>query len=181
MRRVSGIWCFQRYSRRHPSTSVNPHGIARGPSGLCQANYVLKSLHLQARGDPFPVPLDLEHTHTLQSAFVSLRRCAVVPSWPEGKIWLAICGSVRTWAYNPLNLGSSVRISRRRVERIMGTYFAGAGPRRKSILKAILAVTLTGAVCVPLWSAQSQTPDWQAAAGGNMVFDTASVHESATA
>jgi uncharacterized protein (TIGR03435 family) len=60
----------------------------------------------------------------------------------------------------------------------MGTYFAGEGPRRKPILKAILAVVLTGAVCVPLCSAQSQTPDWQAAAGGKMVFDTASVHES---
>ena len=63
----------------------------------------------------------------------------------------------------------------------MGTHFWDAGSRHKPILKAILAVALTGAVCVPLCSAQSQTPDWQAAAGGKMVFDTASVHESTTA
>jgi uncharacterized protein (TIGR03435 family) len=63
----------------------------------------------------------------------------------------------------------------------MGTYFSDAGSRHKPILKAILAMVLTGAVCVPLCSAQSQTPDWQAAAGGKMVFDTASVHGSTAA
>jgi len=62
----------------------------------------------------------------------------------------------------------------------MGTPFAGQDPKRKLVLKVILAVALTGAVFVPLCSAQSRTPDWQAAAGGRMVFDTASVHESST-
>lgn len=60
----------------------------------------------------------------------------------------------------------------------MGTHFSDADSRHTPILKAILAVALTGAVCVPPCSAQSQTPDWQAAAGGKMVFDTASVHKS---
>jgi uncharacterized protein (TIGR03435 family) len=59
----------------------------------------------------------------------------------------------------------------------MGIYLAGACPRRKSIRSGILAVVLTGAVCAPLRSAQSQTPDWQAAAGGKMMFDDAIVHQ----
>src|ERR1017187_4546471 len=87
----------------------------------------------------------------------------------------------RTWEYNQLNLGPSVRISRRRVERIMGTYFSDAGSRHKHILKAIFAMALTGAVCAPLWSAHSQTPDWQVVAGGKMVFEGASVRQNTMA
>jgi uncharacterized protein (TIGR03435 family) len=63
----------------------------------------------------------------------------------------------------------------------MGTNLGGARPRRKPILKAILAATLAGAVCSPLWSAQSQTPNWQAAAGGKMAFDDASVRQDTNA
>jgi uncharacterized protein (TIGR03435 family) len=59
----------------------------------------------------------------------------------------------------------------------VGTYLAGACPRRKSIRKGILAVVLTVAVCAPLRSAQSQTPDWQAAAGGKVVFEKATVRQ----
>jgi len=62
----------------------------------------------------------------------------------------------------------------------MGTYFPGARPSPKNILKAIFAVVLTGAVYVPLCSAQSQT-DWQAAAGGKMAFGAASVTPNTTA
>ena len=63
----------------------------------------------------------------------------------------------------------------------MGTYFSNAGSRHKPILKAIFAMALTGAVCAPLWSAQSQTPDWQVAAGGKMVFEDASVRQNTMA
>jgi uncharacterized protein (TIGR03435 family) len=63
----------------------------------------------------------------------------------------------------------------------MGTYFSDAGFRYKPILKAIFALALTGAVCVPLSSAQSQTPDWQVAAGGKMVFEDASVRQNTMA
>jgi uncharacterized protein (TIGR03435 family) len=59
----------------------------------------------------------------------------------------------------------------------MGTYLAGASPKRKSILKAILEVVLTGVACAPLLTAQSQTPDWQAVAGGKMVFEEATVRQ----
>jgi len=63
----------------------------------------------------------------------------------------------------------------------MGTYFSDAGSRHKPILKAILAMALANAVCVPLCPAQSQMPDWQAAAGGKMVFDEASVRQNTNA
>lgn len=63
----------------------------------------------------------------------------------------------------------------------MGMHFSNEGPRHKTILKAIFAAALTGAVCTPLWSAQSQTPDWQVAAGGRMVFEEASVRPNTTA
>jgi uncharacterized protein (TIGR03435 family) len=63
----------------------------------------------------------------------------------------------------------------------MGTYFSDAGSRHIPILKAIFAMALTGAVCSPLWSAQSQTLDWQVAAGGKMVFEDASVRQNTMA
>jgi uncharacterized protein (TIGR03435 family) len=63
----------------------------------------------------------------------------------------------------------------------MATYFPGTGPSRKNIRKAILALVITGAVYVPLCSAQSPTSDWQAAAGGKMAFDNASVTPNTTA
>src|ERR1700680_416670 len=87
---------------------------------------------------------------------------------------------VGTWVYNQLNVGPSARISRRRVERIMRTHFSVAGPGRKPVLKAILAVALTGTACVPQWPGQSQIPDWQTAAGGKMAFDAASVTRNTT-
>jgi uncharacterized protein (TIGR03435 family) len=62
----------------------------------------------------------------------------------------------------------------------MGTYLAGAGPKLKAILKAILVAALTAAMCSPLRPAQSQTPDWQVAAGGRMGFDDATVHQTTT-
>jgi uncharacterized protein (TIGR03435 family) len=61
---------------------------------------------------------------------------------------------------------------------------------RELFLKAVLAVALMGTMYAPLWShpqkaqspsAQSPTPDWQAAAGGKMAFDVASVKQNTTA
>jgi len=63
----------------------------------------------------------------------------------------------------------------------MGTQFPGAGPKRKLVPKSILALALAGVVWVPLCPAQSPTPDWQAAAGGKMTFDVASVSQNRTA
>jgi uncharacterized protein (TIGR03435 family) len=64
------------------------------------------------------------------------------------------------------------------MEGIMGTYITSASPKSKAILKAIFLVVLAGLVCAPVRSAQSQTPDWQVAAGGRMVFDEATVHQT---
>src|SRR5690348_535720 len=63
----------------------------------------------------------------------------------------------------------------------MGTQSASAGSKRKLALKSILALVLAGVVWVPLWPAQSSTPDWQTAAGGKMTFDVASVSQNTTA
>jgi hypothetical protein len=61
----------------------------------------------------------------------------------------------------------------------MGSHLMGARTSRKLAMKAILAlVALTGEVCVPLWSAQSSSSDWQTAAGGKMAFDVASVRQN---
>jgi hypothetical protein len=47
----------------------------------------------------------------------------------------------------------------------MGNHFAASDPRRDFLRKAILALTLTGAICAPLRSArppsQPPAPDWQ--------------------
>jgi uncharacterized protein (TIGR03435 family) len=63
----------------------------------------------------------------------------------------------------------------------MGTHLTGASCKPKMILKAILAVALTGALSLPLWSARPQTPDWQAAAGGKMAFDEVAVRQNTDA
>jgi uncharacterized protein (TIGR03435 family) len=63
----------------------------------------------------------------------------------------------------------------------MGTRFAETSFVREFFPNAILAVTLTGAIWTPLWSAQPQGRDWQLAAGGRMTFDVASVKKNATA
>ena len=67
----------------------------------------------------------------------------------------------------------------------MGNHFAASDPRRDFLRKAILALTLTGAICAPLRSArppsQPPAPDWQTAAGGRMAFDVASVKKNTTA
>jgi uncharacterized protein (TIGR03435 family) len=62
----------------------------------------------------------------------------------------------------------------------MGTHATDTGPGR-IILNVIFTAALTGALCAALCQAQSLTPDWQAAAGGKMSFDTASVKRNTTA
>jgi hypothetical protein len=71
----------------------------------------------------------------------------------------------------------------------MGTHFTGPSSARKIFPNAILAA-LTGPACVTLACAmllcvtpspaQSFAPDWQAAAGGHMAFDVASVKRNTT-
>jgi uncharacterized protein (TIGR03435 family) len=63
----------------------------------------------------------------------------------------------------------------------MGAHITDPSPTHKTILRAILSVALTGTVCATVWSAQSQTPDWQVAAGSKMVFEDASVRQNTTA
>jgi len=68
----------------------------------------------------------------------------------------------------------------------MGTHFARTDLGRKLLPNAILAMTLTGAIWVPLRSARPpaqplSAPDWQTAAGGRMAFDVASVKKNTTA
>jgi uncharacterized protein (TIGR03435 family) len=67
----------------------------------------------------------------------------------------------------------------------MVTHFAGTDFGRKLLPNAILALTLTGAIWAPLWSArrtsQPPAPDWQTAAGGRMAFEVASVKKNTTA
>jgi uncharacterized protein (TIGR03435 family) len=64
-------------------------------------------------------------------------------------------------------------------ERTMGTHFTGSGSARKIFLNAILAA-LTSLLCAAPSSAQSFAPDWQAAAGGHMAFDVATVKKNTT-
>jgi len=66
----------------------------------------------------------------------------------------------------------------------MGTHRAAIDLGRKLLPNAVLALTLTGAIWPPLWSARLSPPqssDWQIAAGGRMSFDVISVKKNTTA
>src|SRR5258708_16168856 len=66
----------------------------------------------------------------------------------------------------------------------MATHFTETNFLRGRTPSAILVITLTGIIWTPLWPAQptssSQGPDWQAAAGGRMMFDVATVKKNTT-
>jgi uncharacterized protein (TIGR03435 family) len=67
----------------------------------------------------------------------------------------------------------------------MGTRFAVTSLRRDFSSPTILALSLAAVISAPVWSArptsQTQVLDWQAAAGGRMGFEVASVKRNTTA
>jgi hypothetical protein len=54
-------------------------------------------------------------------------------------------------------------------------------PKQNLLLKVMLLAGLACAFRAPLYSKESQTPDWQIAAGGKMAFDVATVRRTTNA
>jgi uncharacterized protein (TIGR03435 family) len=63
----------------------------------------------------------------------------------------------------------------------MGMHLRPATLQQKHLLRAFLFAGLACSLGAPLRSAESQTPDWQIAAGGRMAFDVATVRRTTNA